>query len=76
MLTLPRAASDSDQRCQAPATSGMPDCKSPFQPAAPQTSMDKYVAVRDQLGIIDAMGGSFTLRCTSLTITPTLTSAS
>jgi len=29
----------------------MPDWKSPFRPAAPQTSMDEYAAVRDQLGI-------------------------
>jgi len=28
----------------------MPDWKSPFRPAAPQTSMDEYAAVRDQLG--------------------------
>ncbi len=30
---------------------GMPDWKSPFRSAAPQTSMDEYTAVRDQLGI-------------------------
>ncbi len=29
---------------------GMPDWKSPFRPAAPQTSTGEYTAVRDQLG--------------------------
>jgi len=30
---------------------GMPDWKSPFRLAEPQTSMDEYAAVSDQIGI-------------------------
>jgi len=39
---------------------GMPDWKSPFRPAEPQTSMDEYAAVRDQLVVthtgVNALG--------------------
>jgi hypothetical protein len=34
----------------------MPDWKSPFRPAEPQTSMDEYAAVRDQLVVTHTPG--------------------
>ena len=47
VLTPPRATSDfAGGARHSDPLGGMPDWKSPFRPAAPQTSMDEYAAVR------------------------------